>query len=321
MFNRKEAIDQMNRWGSQQQPFIFILDFEGKQNYLYPADNLPAHIRFEINPAPVLNKEVFDDFHFEPRPIAFKSYSVAFEKVMAELNYGNTYLVNLTFPTSLETNLNLETIYERSAARYKLLVEDHFVVFSPECFVRIEDQKIYSYPMKGTIDASLPQAAQAIINNPKEAAEHATIVDLIRNDLNRISENVRVERYRYLEKLETLKGSLLQVSSEIVGDLPDDYHGKLGTMLLSLLPAGSISGAPKEKTLAIIKNSETTDRGFFTGVFGVFDGNNLDSAVMIRFIEKQGERLVFKSGGGITSQSEAQLEYEELIQKVYVPFI
>ncbi len=69
----------------------------------------------------------------------------------------------------------------------------------------------------------------------------------------------------------------------------------------------------------IIEEAEAYDRGFFTGVFGYFDGENLDSAVMIRFIEKQGDELIFKSGGGVTSFSECNQEYVELIDKVYVP--
>ena len=81
----------------------------------------------------------------------------------------------------------------------------------------------------------------------------------------------------------------------------------------------SISGAPKAKTLEIINQAEGYNRGFYTGICGWFDGENFDSAVMIRFIEQNGENLIFKSGGGITAQSELTKEYEELIQKVYVP--
>ena len=311
----------MNQWGGESHPFLFILDFEGENNHLFSLNELPGNIKYQISNTPLTNGKKFNDFSFNIDPVAFDTYSAAFKKVVGELNYGNSYLVNLTFPTKISTDLSLNTIYERSYARYKLLVDDKFVVFSPECFVKIKDQKIYSYPMKGTIDARLPNAAKQIIDNPKESAEHATIVDLIRNDLNRIAEDVRVERYRYIEKLDTFKGSLLQVSSEIVGDLPDGYNAELGSMIFSLLPAGSISGAPKEKTVEIIKESEIVERGFFTGIFGVFDGTNLDSAVMIRFIEKQGEQLIFRSGGGITSQSKVKAEYDEMIHKVYVPFV
>jgi para-aminobenzoate synthetase component 1 len=90
--------------------------------------------------------------------------------------------------------------------------------------------------------------------------------------------------------------------------------------LFELLPAGSISGAPKEKTVEIIKQTETYKRGYYTGICGIFDGQNLDSGVMIRFIEKQGSQYYFKSGGGITVNSIAEEEYHEMIQKVYLPF-
>ncbi|OGU77880.1 MAG: hypothetical protein A2279_07140 [Stygiobacter sp. RIFOXYA12_FULL_38_9] len=87
-----------------------------------------------------------------------------------------------------------------------------------------------------------------------------------------------------------------------------------------MLPAGSISGAPKKKTVEIIQNAEKLERGYYTGVFGYYDGNNLDSAVMIRFIEQTAEGLVYRSGGGITFMSDVNSEYQELIDKVYVPF-
>jgi len=88
---------------------------------------------------------------------------------------------------------------------------------------------------------------------------------------------------------------------------------------MRLLPAGSVSGAPKKKTVEIIRNAEGQDRGYYTGIFGFFDGNNLDSGVMIRYIEKIGDQLVYRSGGGITTHSNWKSEYQELIDKVYVP--
>jgi para-aminobenzoate synthetase component 1 len=109
------------------------------------------------------------------------------------------------------------------------------------------------------------------------------------------------------------------MSSEITGRLPNDFRNSLGEGLFSLLPAGSICGAPKKKTVEIIRKVESYDRGYYTGIFGHFDGKNLESAVAIRFLEKTGENLVFKSGGGITFQSDWKKEYEEMINKVYVP--
>jgi len=187
--------------------------------------------------------------------------------------------------------------------------------------VRIDDGKISSFPMKGTIDASMPGAEAAILNNPKETAEHNTIVDLIRNDLSMVASNVQVDRFRYAEKIVTHEKTLLQVSSEISGVLPEGYQADLGNIFRKLLPAGSISGAPKAKTLQIIREAETYSRGFYTGVFGLYNGSTLDSGVMIRFIRNDGSKLTFCSGGGITVNSDPQSEYQELIDKVYVPFI
>ena len=86
-----------------------------------------------------------------------------------------------------------------------------------------------------------------------------------------------------------------------------------------LLPAGSISGAPKKKTVEIICKAENYKRGFYTGIFGFFDGEKLDSGVMIRYIEEQNGKLIFKSGGGVTTFSDEEKEYNEMIDKVYVP--
>ena len=131
--------------------------------------------------------------------------------------------------------------------------------------------------------------------------------------------NVTVEKFRYLEKLQTNRRALWQVSSEITGNLPPDYAERIGEIIFKMLPAGSICGAPKKKTVEIIKEVENYDRGYYTGIFGWFDGRNLDSCVLIRYIEKQDGKLVYKSGGGITFMSDAKSEYDELVKKVYIP--
>jgi para-aminobenzoate synthetase component 1 len=173
--------------------------------------------------------------------------------------------------------------------------------------------------MKGTIDAAVPNAAQRILDDEKERAEHTTIVDLIRNDLSQVATRVTVNRFRYLDELRTSHKNLLQVSSEIVGELPDDYLSRLGSIFVTLLPAGSVSGAPKVKTLEIIRQAEGEKRGYYTGIFGYFNGQQLDSGVMIRFLENQDGTYYYRSGGGITTQSQVDAEYQETIDKVYVP--
>jgi para-aminobenzoate synthetase component 1 len=315
----------MNNLGEKQKPFLFIINYRADGNFVWEPH--------EINPNEVLFKlHDFSNIHAEKKtelalPVVFKKhpppypvYERSFQQVKKHLEQGNSYLVNLTFPTDIETNLKLEDYFHHADVPYKLLLKNKFVVFSPETFIRISGNRISSFPMKGTIDASIPDAENMILNDPKEKAEHVTIVDLIRNDLSMISDNVRVDSFRQLSKITTRKKDLLQVSSEISGEIPDDFFKTLGTSFFKLLPAGSICGAPKKKTLEIIKAAEIYERGFYTGVFGYFDGKSLESAVMIRFLEQNNTSYCFKSGGGITVLSNCKKEYQELIDKVYVPF-
>jgi para-aminobenzoate synthetase component 1 len=252
-------------------------------------------------------------------PIDFKDYQKQFSKVQEEIKKGNTYLLNLTMPTQLEDSLDLEEIFHASNAPFKLYLKDKFVCFSPERFVKIQDNRISTYPMKGTIDASLPNAEEMILANPKEMAEHVMVVDLLRNDLGIVAKDIKVEKFRYIDSINAGTKDLLHVSSKITGKLPDNWHDTLGDIIAKMLPAGSISGTPKKKTVEIIRDIEGYERGFFSGIFGYYDGENLESAVMIRFIEKSDEGYVYKSGGGITIDSDAAQEYQEMKDKVYVP--
>jgi len=153
----------------------------------------------------------------------------------------------------------------------------------------------------------------------KEMAEHVMVVDLLRNDLGMVAEKVRVKRFRYIDKIVTADKTLLQVSSHIEAKLDEEWPSRLGEIMDALLPAGSITGTPKKRTCEIIESVESHERGFFTGVFGVCDGKKLWSAVMIRYIERTSDGLVYKSGGGITIDSDPQSEYREMIDKVYFP--
>jgi len=317
------TISKINEYAQKHVPFLLLVDFDRQKPVIYTEDELLNENIFfktslkEISP-PV--SPLPDKVSFEKDPVSYNDYKKGFDNVQSHINNGDTFLLNLTFPTTLKSNLSLRNIYDHSKAKYKLLYKDEFVCFSPETFIRISDNIITSAPMKGTIDAAEEAARQKIISNVKETAEHNTIVDLIRNDLNMVASNVKVSRYRYIDEIKTNDKTLLQVSSEISGELPTDFRKNLGEIIFRLLPAGSISGAPKEKTVEIIHDSEIDRRGYYTGIFVWYDGHNLDSAVMIRYIEQKNNGLVYRSGGGITTMSNPEDEYQELLNKVYVPF-
>lgn len=325
-YSSEEAVNRMNRLGGEGCPFFFLIDYQGEQCLVEEPDELPfSELRFifpEASNVPEGYRETVcpSNFQWQPHPMSFDTYRRGFDVVHHHLHGGNSFLVNYTCATPVDTDLLLLQVFEHAEARYKLWLKNRFVVFSPEIFVRIQDGFIYSHPMKGTIDATLPDARERLLSDPKESAEHATITDLIRNDLSRFCTEVTVTRYRYLDELQTHRGPLLQMSSEIRGRLPEDYAEHLGDWFFSLLPAGSITGAPKCRTKQIIQEAEGYERGFYTGVAGFFDGHNLDSAVLIRFLEQLPDgSKVFKSGGGITFRSEVKSEYEEMKQKAYVP--
>lgn len=308
-------------------PFLFIIDFLKYEKLAYTFDEAAAeNIYFDIkginnDDGLKFKKIVSAPIDLQPKPISKNRYKKAFDTVKKEIYNGNSFLLNLTFPTKLKTTSNLNAIYQQAFAPYKLLYKDKFVVFSPECYLKVTDGCIYSYPMKGTISNDTPNAQELLLSNKKELHEHNTIVDLIRNDLSIIAKKVRVNKFRYVEKIKKGNQELLQTSTEIEGELPLNWKNDFADLLSKTLPAGSISGAPKKKTLDIIDKVEMAPRGFYTGIFGIFDGTTIDSAVSIRYIEKINGQLYYKSGGGITHLSTLNEEYQELLDKIYVPVI
>ena len=314
---------QMDQWAAEGIPFLFILDFELKAPMVIPLLDIDSDhasgIQFQINKVKSAIASNAQDIRFSKIPVSFEQYQRGFDQVLKAIKAGDTYLLNLCYSTQMTGLPSLKEIFDVVSAPYKLYVPGKFVVFSPEQFVSIQEGIIRTYPMKGTIDASLPDAEATLLADIKEQEEHATVVDLLRNDLSIVSRKVTVDQYRYITKISTPTKSLLQCSSAISGILEDDFIDKPGSIMHALLPAGSVTGAPKKKTVELITAIELEPRGYYTGVFGVFDGKNLDSAVMIRLIEERGDGYYYRSGGGITYRSVAEQEYQEVLDKVYIP--
>jgi len=309
--------DRFSELVSSGVPCFFYTDFKGSTLHCYTLNELKSHdIEFSFNGLKPSQNFSHTPLNF---PLAEELYTHKFKAVQEHIRAGNTYLLNLTQPTPLKTPYSLQEIYTMAYAPYKLRIKNQFVCFSPEPFITIENNIINTYPMKGTIDASVPNAIETILTDSKELAEHTMIVDLLRNDLGIVATDIQVEKFRTISTINTGKKQLHQVSSHISGKLPSNWREEIGTLLKSLLPAGSISGTPKKRTLEIIEEVEEYERRYFTGVFGYYDGKNLYSAVAIRFIENIDGILVYKSGGGITAESNCQKEYQEMIDKIYIP--
>lgn len=336
MYTREETIRRMNALGRAERPFFFVISHDLEHNLLVEpsrereertaAFSLPLGSMGEQEHCPPLPERL----RFIPSPCSMSRYAACFASVRNHLLRGDSYLLNLCVATPVETNLTLRHLFRFARAPYRMLLGPDAqapgvhgrscACFSPEPFVTVRGRSISTFPMKGTAPAATREARRWLETDEKENRESATIVDLMRNDLSMVAAGVHVKRYRYISPVATRGETILQCSSEVSGLLPEDWRSRLGDILLKLLPAGSVTGAPKEATCRAIAEAEDMERGFYTGVFGFFNGRDLDSAVAIRFMEEGEEGMVYKSGGGITVMSRMEDEYREAIAKVYVPF-
>lgn len=312
-------VTELNRLGKARIPCFFLLDFELRKPLIFvDTDGMQGPVRFNW-PAQPGGSESGGQHTLRASPLPYNRFLDAFNVVQGGLQRGDSFLANLTFSTPVTSNGSLTEIYTATQAKYRVLLPDEFVCFSPETFVTISgDGVIATSPMKGTAPDT-PEGIAELLRSPKEIAEHATVVDLLRNDLSRVARQVRVTDYRYLQHVETREGGLVQTSSRIAGELGGGWQERMGTILAELLPAGSVSGAPKSATLDLIRRAEGQDRGYYCGIGGYFDGTALDTCVLIRFVERVGEQLYFRSGGGITAYSDPKSEYDEMIRKIRLP--
>lgn len=314
----QENIAKMNNFSQNKTPFIAVLSYDEPENdivcKLSEAKNFGVKFKFNAK------KKRKISYKMKKFSLKFKAYKTTFNNVQKYMRLGHCYLANLCFATPFHTNLSPKTIYKHSAAPLKIMLKNRFICFTPELFVKIKNRKISTYPMKGTIDAKIPMAREILLNDKKELSEQAMITDLMRNDLNMVSSAVQVEKFRYFSKIKTKQGEILQTSTKISGRLSEHFSQNFGDLFEKILPAGSITGAPKMRVCEILREVECEKRGFYTGVFVHFDGLVLRSFVLIRFVEISPSGLKFFSGGGITLESTARKEFDELIKKAYFTF-
>src|SRR5579859_1546946 len=176
--NLIEFESRLNEWGRDQVPFLFLVDFEMENLRAWKTREVPPDILFSMSgftgKSRQLNRK---NVLLEKFPIPFPEYQSKFNIVKDRIGFGDSYLTNLTIKTKINLSCSLEELFYRSEAKYKICWKNRFLVFSPETFIQVTEGRIYSFPMKGTIDASLPNAETIIVNDPKELSEHVTIVD------------------------------------------------------------------------------------------------------------------------------------------------
>ena len=252
------------------------------------------------------------------------AYQKAIETIHHHIRQGDTYQVNYTVQLSQELEADPLAIYNRlvveQKAHYNAFIQHDDVAIlsiSPELFFEQDDRLLTTRPMKGTTRRGLTnqedlQESAWLKADPKNRAENMMIVDLLRNDMNRISEigSEQVTRLCQVEQYSTV----WQMTSTIESRLRPEVD--LVQTFRALFPCGSITGAPKISTMEIIQKTEKAPRGVYCGTIGILlpKGKRIFN-VAIRTLQMQGDQAIYGVGGGITWDSQWESEYQETKQK------
>ncbi|MEK6397589.1 MAG: aminodeoxychorismate synthase component I [Terriglobus sp.] len=254
------------------------------------------------------------------------TYTANIHRIQQWIAAGDTYQVNYTIPLTTPCSNTPQDVYEALHAQQpcsygavaKLLPDSTILSFSPELFFRADEQgNLTTRPMKGTAPRSTNededlQIAEALRNDEKNRAEHVMIVDLLRNDMNRICRtgSVHAESLFDIQSLPTVH----QMTSTIRGQIPE--RTPWYNVFRALFPGGSITGAPKHHTVKLIRQLESTPRGVYTGAIGYFaPDRSACFNIAIRTATLAGDTLTLNAGGGIVADSTASSEYNELLLK------
>jgi anthranilate synthase component 1 len=188
---------------------------------------------------------------------------------------------------------------------------------SPETLVKLEDGVLHTFPLAGTRPRGKDAAEDAalekgLLADPKELAEHNMLVDLGRNDLGRVSEfgSVQVEKYHQILKF----SHVMHIGSTVRGTIREGFDGL--DAINAVLPAGTLSGAPKIRACQLINDLEGSKRGIYGGAIGYLDfTGNMDTCIAIRLAYRKNGKVFVRSGAGIVADSVPANEYRECINK------
>lgn len=266
----------------------------------------------------------------EQQALSFKSKTtdVAFrtqvEKAKDHIRKGDVFQLVLSQRLSASYKGDAFTLYRKlrkqNPSPYQFYIEfDEYAVVgaSPESLLTIRDGHMITNPIAGTRKRGKTEAednalASELANDEKEQAEHRMLVDLSRNDVGRVAEvgSVAIPKYMAIEKYQ----HVMHLVSEVTGELNSKMHPL--DALVSCLPAGTVSGAPKVRAMQLIQQFEEDRRGVYGGAVGYFGFNgNLDVALAIRTFVIKDDFVHVQAGAGIVFDSDPQAEYEETLHK------
>ncbi len=260
---------------------------------------------------------------FEPE-MSEEFYDDAFTRIKEYILDGDIYQVNLTHRLTADFDGSHRALFakicEVNPAPFSAYLEGgdwRILSASPERFLRLDDDIVWTCPTKGTRPrGQTPEEderlKQDLVDNEKEAAELSMITDLLRNDIGQVCKigSVNVAHHRALQACPTV----WHTYSLVEGVLRDDLTAV--DLLESCMPGGSITGCPKKRSMEIIDELEPVCRGPYTGAIGyISDCGNMDTNIVIRTLIAKNGKLHLNVGGGIVADSENDAEYQETLDK------
>lgn len=275
----------------------------------------------DSSPLPELKGRMKSDFECN---VSEKEYCNIVEKTKEYIRDGDIFqaVISRKFTCKYDGSLInayrvLRTINPSPYMVYMNIDDDEIISTSPETLVRLQNGRLYTFPVagsrpRGKTDEEDIALERSLLSDEKELSEHNMLVDLGRNDLGRISkyDSVEVTKYMVIHRY----SKIMHICSQVESNIRDDCDAM--DAIESVLPAGTLSGAPKIRACEIIEEQEALPRDIYGGALGYMDfTGNLDTCIAIRMAYKKGENVYVQAGGGIVGDSVPKNEYEESANK------
>ncbi len=275
----------------------------------------------DSSPLPELKGRMKSDFECN---VSEKEYCDIVEKTKEYIRDGDIFqaVISRKFTCKYDGSLInayrvLRTINPSPYMVYMNIDDDEIISTSPETLVRLQNGRLYTFPVagsrpRGKTDEEDIALEKSLLSDEKELSEHNMLVDLGRNDLGRISkyDSVEVTKYMVIHRY----SKIMHICSQVESNIRDDCDAM--DAIESVLPAGTLSGAPKIRACEIIEEQEALPRDIYGGALGYMDfTGNLDTCIAIRMAYKKGENVYVQAGGGIVADSVPKNEYEESANK------
>lgn len=296
-------------------------------NYKKALKRLDSMDKLLKNSESSSNKKDFEKFKFKSEAKHYfskKEYCSMVEKAKKYIYEGDIFQVVLSNPIYAKAEGSLFNVYRvlrtinpSPYMFYFSMGEIEIAGSSPETLVKLENDKLYTYPLAGsrprgkTLEEDL-KLEKELLEDEKELAEHNMLVDLGRNDIGKISKigTVNVDKYKFIERY----SHIMHIGSTVSGIIREDKDAL--DAIDSILPAGTLSGAPKIRACEIINELEGICRGIYGGAVGYIDfSGNMDTCIGIRLIYKKEDEICIRAGAGIVYDSKGENEYIECVNK------